>query len=392
MIYNHTLTVAVCTLAIGFISNAANAFTPRTLNGCTPITWASQPKVVLHTTEFLGADLVDLLQLTDAMRDVHKQFNLVGGTAAQVTVLETSADPFVFQSWFNDPTPTIHVGFTSSATANIGVTFWNLDAACHIIEAHIQFQDLTAFGWTFSYPEAYGELYYDVTLSNAAGDRYFRISYVHELLHAFGFAHSNDSYSMLNYGDRPWANRVADDAIRPLPDDVEGLRSLYPLAGTRREVAVLNTWYNPIVSTETYPAANQQQLCEPSLGSAWNIDRFSDVCGVTASGAAGSTIVAGGNTLRTRFAFANYSTESVDVIASLYFSTDDTWDAADVASVTTRSFSVGANTSSQQGRTWTVPSGLAPGDYYVIARVVATTSSGVVVTDWIPLRGTVYVN
>ena len=47
MIYNHTLTVAVCTLAIGLISNAVNAFTPRTLNGCTPNTWASQPKVAI---------------------------------------------------------------------------------------------------------------------------------------------------------------------------------------------------------------------------------------------------------------------------------------------------------------------------------------------------------
>jgi hypothetical protein len=391
-----SVTIAIFVFNVFVASSPVNAFTPRELNGCMPITWASQPKVVLHTAEFAGPDffenLINLAQLTDAMNDVHEQFNLVGGTAAQVTAFELSTVPFIYKTWFNDVTPTIHVGFTSSATANPGGTFWNLDATCNIIEAHIQFQDLTAFGWTFSHPSAHGELYYDVTLNNAAGDRYFRISYVHELLHAFGLAHSNDSYSMLNYGDRPWANRVADDAIRPLPDDVEGLRSLYPLADTRREVAVLNTWYDPIVSTETYPAADQKQLCKPSLGSAWNNDLFADVCGLTAGGAAGSTTVASGNTLRTRFAFTNYSTESVDVVASLYFSTNDTWDAADVASVTTRSFSAGANSSSQQGRTWTVPSGLAAGDYYVIVRVVATTSSGVVVTDWIPLRGTVHVN
>ena len=129
------------------------------------------------------------------MRDVHKQFNLVGGTAAQVTVLETSADPFVFQSWFNDPTPTLHLGFTSSATANPGGTFWNLDAACRILEAH-PVQDLTAFGWTFNYPEARGELYYDVTLSNGAGDRYFRISYVMNCCMPSVLAHSNDSDSI----------------------------------------------------------------------------------------------------------------------------------------------------------------------------------------------------
>ncbi len=388
--------VAIFVFTVLIASHSVSAYTPRELNGCTPITWASQPKVVLHTSEFAGPDffqnIINLLQLTDAMNDIHEQFNLVGGTAAQVTAFELSADPFVYKTWFNDATPTIHVGFTSSATANPGGTFWNLDGSCNIIEAHIQFQDLSAFGWTFSHPSAHGELYYDVTLSNAAGNRYFRISYIHELLHAFGLAHSNDSYSMLNYGDRPWANRAADDAIRPLPDDVEGLRDLYPLAGTRREVAVLNTWYTPAPAVGSYPAADQQQLCKPSLGSSWNSDLYADVCGLTAGGAAGSTTVASGNTLRTRFAFANYSTESVDVDANIYFSTDDIWDVTDVASVTTRSFSVSANGSSQQGRTWTVPSGLATGDYYVIVRVVATTSSGVVVTDWIPLRGTVHVN
>ena len=389
-------TLAVLALtAVAFFSVPVSAFTPRTLNGCTPITWASQPKVVLHITEFAGPDffenLINLAQLTDAMNDVHEQFNLAGGTAAQVTAFEVSTDPFVYKSWFGGTDPTIHVGFTSSATANPGGAFWDVDAACNIVEAHIQFQDLTAFGWTFSHPEMHDEPYYDVTLNNADGDRYFRISYLHELLHAFGLAHSNDSYSMLNYGDRPWANRVTDDAIRPLPDDVEGLRALYPLGGSRIDVAVLNTWYAPVVPTGTYPAADQQQLCKPSLGSAWNSDRFADVCG-TSGGAAGSTEMYGGDTLRTRFAFANYSTESVDVVARLYFSTDDIWDAADIASVTTRSFSVSANGSSQQGRAWEVPYGLAAGDYYVIIHVEAIATSGTVVSDWIPLRGTVHIN
>ena len=180
------------------------------------------------------------------------------------------------------------------------------------------------------------------------------------------------------------------DWIRPLPDDVEGLRNLYPLPGVRREVAVLNTWYEPIVSSDPYPAANQFRLCKPSLGTAWNADLFADVCGLT-NNQAGSTIVAAGQTLRTRFAFANYSTEGVDVVASLYFSSDAMWDAADAVSVTTRSFTVNANASSLQGRVWTVPS-LSAGTYYVILRVEATTTAGVLRTDSIPLRGSVTVN
>jgi hypothetical protein len=81
----------------------------------------------------------------------------------------------------------------------------------------------------------------------------------------------------------------------------------------------------------------------------------------------------------------------VDVEARVYFSADEVWDAADVASVTVRSFATSANGSSQQGRVWTVPA-LNPGTYFVIAHVEATTTSGVVVSDWIPLRGTVTVN
>ena len=33
------------------------------------------------------------------MNDVHEQFNLVGGTAAQVTAFELSIDPFTYKTW-----------------------------------------------------------------------------------------------------------------------------------------------------------------------------------------------------------------------------------------------------------------------------------------------------
>jgi hypothetical protein len=388
------VTMCALTLLVTGLGSPVYAYTPRTFAGCTPITWATQPKVVVHTNEFAGPDffenIANLLKLTDAINDVHEQFNLAGATAAQVTAFELSADPFVYQSWFGGD-PAIHVGFTSDPTAQPGGTFWDVDASCNIVEAHIQFKDPYVFGWTFSDPSAHGEDYYDAALTNSDSDRYFRISYIHELLHAFGLAHSADSYSMLNYGDRPWAKRDVDEQIRPLPDDVEGLRALYPLAGVRREVAVLNTWYDvSSLSSGAYPAATQVRLCKPSLGTAWNADFFADVCGLT-NNLPGSTVVAAGQTLRTRFTLANYSTEAVDVVASLYFSLDNVWDAADVASVTTRSFTVNANVSSRQGRTWTLPA-LRPGHYYVIARVEATTTAGVLRTDWIPLRGTVTVN
>lgn len=373
----------------------AHAYTPRTFAGCTPITWATQPRVVLHISEFAGPDflqnIINLLQITNAIQQVHGRFNLMGGTGAWVSGFETSTDPFVFKSWFGDATPTIHVGFTNDTSAAVGGTYWDVDANCNIVEAHIQFRDPYVYGWTFSDPAAHDEPYYDAGLFNPDGDVYFRISYVHELLHAFGLAHPADAYSMLNYGDRPWANRDSASRIQPLPDDVEGMRALYPLIGARADIAVLNTWFEPPANpVGTYPAAVQQRLCKPSLGNAWNADRYATVCGLT-NGVAGSTVIAAGQTLRTRFAVANYSTDAADVEARIYFSSDDTWDALDVASATTHSFTVSESGSSQQGRTWTVPA-LPPGTYYVIARVEATLPWGPVLADWIPLRGTVTVN
>jgi hypothetical protein len=138
---------------------------------------------------------------------------------------------------------------------------------------------------------------------------------------------------------------------------------------------VLNTWFEPPVNpVGTHPAALQQRLCKPSLGNSWNADRFAAVCGLT-NGVTGSTVIAAGQTLRTRFAVANYSTDDADVEASIYFSSDDTWDALDVASATTHTFTVNKSVSSQQGRTWTVPA-LPPGEYYVIARGEATLPLG----------------
>jgi hypothetical protein len=378
-------------------TNHAAAYTTRLFQGCDPITWTSAPRVVLHVAELSPSfTLAQSFQLIDAMEDIHAQFNQVGATSAQVTSFELSSDPFVFKSWFNDAVPTIHVGFTSNASAALGGTFWdNPNSACQYDEAHIQFQDVGVANWNFNVPETSGEKYYESGEKDASGAKYFRISYLHELIHSFGLSHSANSLSMLNYGDRPWANRVGDDAIRPLPDDVEALRDLYPATGARTEVAVLNSWFDDTtLSSGAYPAAQQTFLCQPSLGDTWDASIFADQCG-TSGGQPGSNLVCSGDTLRTRFALANYSTDDVDVEAHLWFSVDDQWDALDYESATTRQFTVNANVSSQQGRVWTVPS-LPQGsvktawvDYYVIARVTATTPAGLVVNDWIPLRGTV---
>jgi len=78
------------------------------------------------------------------------------------------------------------------------------------------------------------------------------------------------------------------------------------------------------------------------------------------------------------------------VTARLWLSTDTVYQSTDLLSATSHTFSLSAQGSTQQGRTWTVPTlGASGTTYRVIARVTATTTGGVTVNDWIPLRGTV---
>jgi hypothetical protein len=376
-------------IGIAAFPQPASAYTLQSTVNCSDLTWSGPPEIQIHYGDFQG-NFVEVLQMVDAVIDVNDQFNLVGATTAAVTTVTSTNDTFTFANWFNDVTPTIHIGFTNSmpnnaiGRAQIGPT---PIVTCQHDEAHIEFLDVDNHDWNFSTPSLSGEDYYETGKTDDSGATYFRHSYVHELLHTFGLAHTVNGYAAMNYGDRGWANRPGDDAVRPLPDDVEALRDLYPAAGTRTEVALYNTWYDP--ARVTNGAATQDLLCEPSLGTSWNADRFASRCG-TGGAASGSTTVCAGNTLRTRFALANFSTDSVDVDARLWFSTDDVYQWSDTISATAHTFTVSANGSTQQGRTWTVPAlGAAGTTYHVLARVVATTSTGAVVGDWIPLRGTV---
>ena len=129
------------------------------------------------------------------------------------------------------------------------------------------------------------------------------------------------------YDGYPWANRPDHEALRPLPADVRTLRQRYPEAGSRAEVAVLNTWFDATDPSES-GAAYQQHLCQPSLGSGWSLKTSAGTCGTNGADQ-GSTEICTGDTLRTRFALANYSTEAVDVVSGLWFSLHDQWDSSD---------------------------------------------------------------
>ncbi len=386
-LHSIVLLPCVCASVLCLDIAEAQAYEPRAVGGCSEIRFDESPEVLIHIEDLNGFDLITAADMIGAIVDIDDEFNQIGGTSISTDPVQVTLDPFTFQSWIGG-SPAIHIGFTDDPTAAIGVTSWDVDpTTCEIEEAHILFKDPSIQGWTFNEPADTGEDYYDAGITNAAGDRYFRISYVHELLHAFGLAHTNSAFAMLNYGERPWANRDPGEKIKPMPDDVRGIRYLYPDSSHRTEIAVLNTWYSPnTTSTATYPAATQHMMCAPSDGDSW-ATTDNPVCGLD-GGSDGSTQVCGSDWIYTRTAVANYGTRKADIEMRLYFSDDDVLDAGDTAAAQVRTFRIGKAVSSAQGRRYRVPGALAAGDYTMILEAVATeVGTGTVTSDWIPLTG-----
>jgi hypothetical protein len=317
------------------------------------------------------------------------QFNQIGGTTAEVLLTGNGAStaPYEPGVWFNDAVPTIHVGFTDDLIP-ASETTKPADGNCEYTESHLTFTDLDHYAWNFGTPQDSGAAYYTAGQTDATGATWFRPVFLHELLHAFGLAHSPNTYAFMNYYEMPWANRSGADAVRPLPDDVRGLRYLYPAGGSRTEVAMLNTWFR----REPSGPANQYLNCAPSLGLSDSTPFNSDLCG-TGGVDSGETEVCSGDILRTRFTVANYSTAEVDLTVRMYLSPDDRWDPTDTMSVTSRPVSVPAAHSDHFPRSWVVPTPpTRDADYHVIVRVTGSTTAGVpVAADWIPLTGTVHV-
>jgi hypothetical protein len=188
-------------------------------------------------------------------------------------------------------------------------------------------------------------------------------------------------------GEFPWANRRGSNSIRPLPDDVRFLRDLYSAAGTRSEVAVLNTWWDSAAAV-TQGSRPQEFNCAPSLGTTDSVQFNAGFCG-TGGPASGSTDVCPNDILRSRFTIANYSTSAVDLEARIYLSPNRIWDVQDWVSVTSRPISIVQSDSGNFARTWRVPNA-EWGFYNVIVRVTGVTTTGDPVEDWMPLPGSVF--
>ena len=383
------------------------AYNPQTVSsvGCTEIGWsgAGTPRILLHLAEFRadGATATQESDLIDAIEDVNDEFNKVGKTTAAMGAVQISTAAFTVGTQFLDSTPTLHIGFENDADYEGGELPGPItvtpssnggDPDCRYTEAKIRIDKLSQTAWNFGTPGTY---YFKTGEQDYSGNPYFRQTYLHELLHSFGLTHADTTFSFLNYGDKPWANRPAADQIRPLPDEIRWLRHRYPGTGARDEIAVFNTWYDENEVADE-GAALGKPLCEPSRGQ-FDPDPFATRCGNQGSA---TVTVCEGDHLRVRFALANYSTGPVDAYAELFFSKDLVFDGTvDVESPSYTYVNPAAGHSHLYGMVFDVPDLGAPAGtpFFPIIRVVGTTdangdgtvSGDEVVVDWIPTRGVV---
>jgi len=224
------LMVCAALVVAGIVATAApaSAYNLTTLTGasgvqCSPGKFSSgNVTVVLHLGES-RAGTADQTAINDAVYWVNSEIGFVGGSTAYIGSMTTTYDPFTFGSWFGDTTPTIHVGFSSSLGEEIGGQTKRgpfTVSACTYNEAQIVLPDVVARTWDFGTP---GWDYFQATETGASSKLWFRPVYLHELLHAFGLEHTSTDYANMNYGIKPWANRPANDMMKPLPDDVKAL-------------------------------------------------------------------------------------------------------------------------------------------------------------------------
>jgi|tagenome__1003787_1003787.scaffolds.fasta_scaffold20971262_5 hypothetical protein len=389
------------------LASPAAAYQLQTTASCSStkfmVPWAN---VVVHTTES-KASSSQLTALLDAIGDIDATIGKVGGSAATAGSVTTTTKPFTQGKFEGDFAPTIHVGFSGTLPDGVGgsTAYGTVGANCTYNEAQITLPDFDSTVksvdsngtvlatwnlWNLGTP---GTGYYDASTADSSNTLYLRPIYLHELLHAFGLHHVGDEFAMMNYGVKPWANRSPELMMAPLPDDIAGLRALYPWPTTRYEVAVLNNWYTATSDPRT--PATDARLCAPSLGDKFFSDKFAQYCG--GSGPQGqSTTVCAGDLLKVRATIANYSTSTAIVTKELWFSNDLTWQEADAVSTGSHTDDVPAGHSVLYGMTFKVPT-LVGGAKHVILRVISQSDSDgdgitegdTVSSDWIPLRGTV---
>jgi hypothetical protein len=376
-----------------FASTEAHAFHRMTADGECPggVAWAGDHQFSVQALAL--PDVAVALDLMTAAGDVMERINRVGGQSLDFSVMLHFVLPQVMD--------VDKLGLAPLGPGVLGrATVWTNTDTCRIVDAEVMLDE--ARNWHWGQPEEIGRDYYDMTTRVTVGGvvmHQARPVLMHELLHAAGLAHSDDSYAFMNYGDHPYANRPDAARIDPLPDDREGLRRIYPTAGTERDVEVLNTWFDGDDISST-GAAEQKRLCQPSKGEAWSPDPYDTRCGIDAqTGAAGSTQVCPGDMLYVRYAMANDGNVAMNVDEQMWLSRDATLSrgpGGDLRSPTQPgTYLINGQRSVRTARRFAVPNGVAYGQsYHVImfldtgAQLGAEDSQQ---NNWIPLRGSIMV-
>jgi hypothetical protein len=276
-------------------------------------------------------------------------------------------------------------GGGAAAPLSWGATVYQ-EPACEILETDIAMDDDTV---TWYVPSYYGIAYYDAAARAMPGLSFGRGPLLHEIFQGMGLRHNSTTYSFMNAGVFPWANRSTEDhMVDPLPEDREFLRDIYPGTAVETDVGVLTTWFD---------SGGDDLLCKPSTGTGFSPSIFDATCGVDATGAPGATDVCPGDQLYVRYALVNYGNTDVSLDEELWFSQDDVLNRSsglDIASSKVVAAHVApANRSSRWGRQYKVPSGLAwDTDYYPIIWLdTAGITERSTQNNWIPLRAPVHV-
>jgi hypothetical protein len=406
------IAVGFALAAVGVMAAPAEAYTPSTSDDCTSVKIKnpSSVHIVVHTESLLGSDLQvsNMLAAIDAVTD---ELNTVGGTTAHISSVTTTTAAYHHKTSYHESDGTIHLGFAPVIKDDDGVTHVGqevpfeskatppLPSPCTVESPNIGFLDLDHIsGWNFKTPgdtdKDQGNKFYKAGVKDLADHYYFRPQLLHELLHAFGLAHSDNTTAFMNYGQLPWINRSPDKMITPLPDDLAGLRHFYPGSGDVYRVAFLNTALDPAGPVSDGGAGTQSPLCHPSGGTT-----YASVFATYNYGCARSPYfnVCAGGQVYGAYSLANYSTKDMQVTVQAWFSTDDVWTESDHASVDYDVYTVATGKTVLIGDHWTMPSmQVGTLQIHVILRVVAlqytpgsAPPANSVTTDWLPLDGTV---
>lgn len=335
-------------VAASLMPGTASAYELHTEGGLCPsgIRWPANPHVSVNTSN--TTDPQQASQLFTAVSDISLRISNVGGQSFNyVEPYDIETSPYSFPNTGNPNGNGINEIGLADLSGTGGLGFGPTDVVnCVIVEADV-YLDSNA-SWGFFAPSdgrpvdncTSEDCYFDAekkycsnggkraTCPNGPWTFWARPVLLHEMGHTLGIAHSDSSYSFMNYVVRPWTNRSDEKRIESLPDDREALRFLYPNASTEKDAAVTVTWYKRDVNDNpTNPgdeAADALLLCRPSTGVAFSNNIFSKYCGVDAAGNAGSTDVCPGDVLYVRYTMANYGTEALTVDQRLWFSTS-TW-------------------------------------------------------------------